>query len=115
MSRAAFATCPVFAPAAIAPSSSLFNSLKKKKKESEEWRGIGPNVTPRVGVDLPSIWHAAYFLGHELHEPETPEWWQLMAREALKIKGLDSITMQTTCPRVALPVLPPRHTQERSR
>ncbi|EDT38598.1 Baseplate J family protein [Burkholderia ambifaria MEX-5] len=67
--RAAFAPSPIFAPAAVAPFSSLSNSLKKKKKEYEVRQGIDPNATPRVMPVLPSIADAAYFLGPELGRP----------------------------------------------
>ena len=58
-----FAPSPIFAPAAVAPFSSLSNSLKKKKKEYEERQGIDPNAMPRVTPVLPPIVDAAYFLG----------------------------------------------------
>ncbi|HHT8899221.1 TPA: hypothetical protein ACT5CR_002045 [Burkholderia cenocepacia] len=60
--EAGFAPSPIFAPAAVAPFSSLSNSLKKKKKEYEERQGIDSNAMPRVMPVLPSIADAAYFL-----------------------------------------------------
>lgn len=60
--HASFAPSPVFALGAVAPFSSLSNSLKKKKKEYEERQGIGSNAMPRVMPVLPSVAHAAYFL-----------------------------------------------------
>ncbi|MBI0359308.1 Baseplate J family protein [Burkholderia oklahomensis] len=73
ISRAAFATSPVFAPAAVALLSSLSISLKKKEKESEEGQGIGQNGLPRVECVLPSVTDAAYFLGHEFFGVAMPE------------------------------------------
>ncbi len=61
-----FAPSPIFAPAAVAPFSSLSNSLKKKKKEYEERQGIDSNAMPRVMPVLPSIADTAYFLGPQL-------------------------------------------------
>lgn len=54
-SLAGFATSPVFAPVAVAFFFSLFNPLKKKKKESREGQGIGWNSVPLVGGVLPSV------------------------------------------------------------
>lgn len=64
--RAAFTPSPIFVPAAVAPFSSLSNSLKKKKKEYEERQGIDQNAMPRVMPVLPPIADAAYFLGPQL-------------------------------------------------
>ncbi|NTY35666.1 Baseplate J family protein [Burkholderia diffusa] len=64
--RADFAPSPIFAPAAVAPFSSLSNSLKKKKKEYEERQEIDSNAMPRVMPVLPSIADTAYFLGPQL-------------------------------------------------
>ncbi|PJO21809.1 Baseplate J family protein [Burkholderia glumae] len=63
---AAFAPSPIFAPAAVAPFSSLSNSLKEKKKEYEERQGIETSALPLVVPVLPSIADAAYFLGPQL-------------------------------------------------
>lgn len=60
--QAGFAPSPIFAPAAVAPFSSLSNSLKKKKKEYEERQGIDSNAMPRVMPVLPPFTTAAYFL-----------------------------------------------------
>ncbi|RIV57258.1 Baseplate J family protein [Burkholderia pseudomallei] len=81
-SRAAFAPSPIFALAAVAPFSSLSNSLKKKKKEYEERQGINPNATPRVMPVLPSIPDAAYFLGPELRRHAPHIWGQIGASNA---------------------------------
>lgn len=59
---ASFAPSPILASAAVAPFSSLSNSLKKKKKEYEERQGIDSDAMPRVMPVLPSVAHAAYFL-----------------------------------------------------
>jgi hypothetical protein len=73
MSLAGFATSPVFVPGAAALFSSLSKSLKKKKKEYVERQEISPNAVPRVGLVLPSVADAAYFLGHELSGGSTYE------------------------------------------
>ncbi|WP_174955137.1 hypothetical protein [Burkholderia lata] len=53
--RAAFATSPVGAPVAVPSSFSLFNSLKKKKKESREASAASRHRAPRVRAALPSV------------------------------------------------------------
>lgn len=83
-SRGVFATSPVFASAAAAPFSLLFNSLKKKKKEYVEGAEIDRNAMPRVGRVLPRVADAAYFLGHESEGGATGLSWQMMAIENLK-------------------------------
>ncbi|OXJ40977.1 Baseplate J family protein [Burkholderia sp. HI2714] len=60
--HASFAPSPILASAAVAPFSSLSNSLKKKKKEYEERQGIDSDAMPRVMPVLPSVADAAYFL-----------------------------------------------------
>lgn len=75
-----FAPSRIFAPAAIAPFSSLSNSLKKKKKEYEEKQGIDPNATPRVMPGLPPIADAAYFLGPRSGRGAPHIWGQLGAQ-----------------------------------
>ncbi|RQR31577.1 Baseplate J family protein [Burkholderia sp. Bp9142] len=80
--HAGFAPSPILAPAAVAPFSSLSNSLKKKKKEYEERQGINPNATPRVMPVLPSIPDAAYFLGPELRRHAPRIWGQIGAINA---------------------------------
>jgi hypothetical protein len=82
-SRAVFATSPVFALAAAVPFFFLSNSLKKKKKEYVEGRGISRKAMPRVGRVLPSVTDTAYFLGHELDRGATGFSWQLMAGKIL--------------------------------
>ncbi|MFP4894523.1 hypothetical protein [Paraburkholderia sp. EG304] len=72
-SHAAFATSPASAHVAAAPFFPLSNSLKKKKKEYEEEQAIGHYPVPRVGAVLPSVAHAAYFLGHEFPGVATVE------------------------------------------
>lgn len=72
-SHAGFAISPVFAPAAFALFFSLFNPLKKKKKESGEGQGIGRNSVPLVGGVLPSVADGAYFLSHGLLTVAMPE------------------------------------------
>ncbi|RQS28012.1 Baseplate J family protein [Burkholderia sp. Bp8992] len=64
--HAGFAPSPILASAAVAPFSSLSNSLKKKKKEYEERQGIDTNALPLVAPVLPSIADTAYFLGPQL-------------------------------------------------
>jgi len=64
ISRAAFATSPIFGPIAAAPFFSLSKLLKKKKKEYVEGQEINRKAVPRVGGDLPRVADAAYFLGH---------------------------------------------------
>ncbi|WP_258170502.1 hypothetical protein [Burkholderia cepacia] len=83
-SRAAFATSPVFAPAAAASLSPLSNSLKKKKKEYGEGQEINRKAMPRVGRALPRVGNAAYFLGHESEGGAMSFSWQVMANEYLK-------------------------------
>ncbi|WP_154678059.1 hypothetical protein [Paraburkholderia nodosa] len=64
-SHVAFAMSLFSTLAGDAPSFLLSNSLKKKKKEYEEGQGIRQYLVPRVGAVLPSVAHAAYFLGHQ--------------------------------------------------
>ncbi|MGU2441563.1 hypothetical protein ACTXHA_14300 [Burkholderia cenocepacia] len=78
-SRCAFATSPIFAPAAAVPFSLLSNSLKKKKKEYVEGAEIDRNAMPRVECVLPRVADAAYFLGHESEGGATGFSWQMMA------------------------------------
>jgi hypothetical protein len=71
--RAAFATSPVGSPAAAPSSSSLFNSLKKKKKESRETIAASRHRTPRVGGALPSVAGDTAISRHGFRAAATPE------------------------------------------
>ncbi|PCE31130.1 hypothetical protein [Burkholderia ubonensis] len=73
MCRAVFATSPGFAPAAPALFFSLFNSLKKKKKDNREAVRTGPHRAPRVARVSPSVARAARFSRHESFRAATPE------------------------------------------
>ncbi len=97
-SHGIFATSPVSAAAAVAPLSSLSNSLKKKKKEYVEGAEIDRNAMPRVGCVLPRVAGAAYFLGHESEGGATGFSWQMMATTNLINQY---VTCDTQCkPRV---------------
>lgn len=71
--HAAFATSPVRAPAAVPSSFSLFNSLKKKKKENREAIEIRRHRAPRVGATLPSVAGEAAVSRHGFRAAATPE------------------------------------------
>ncbi|WP_431820998.1 hypothetical protein [Burkholderia sp. F1] len=73
MCRAVFATSPGFAPAAAASFFSLFNSLKKKKKDNREAAGIDRHRMPRVVRASPSVARAARFSRHEFAGAATRE------------------------------------------
>jgi hypothetical protein len=104
INRMLFAMSPVFAFGRPAAFSSLSNSLKEKEKIHKEGQEIACKGMPRVKAVLPSVTHAAYFLGHEFHESETPYSWQLMAMDSFEIKGLQATQCRTMSPRVVLRV-----------
>jgi len=114
MSCSGFATSLFFAFCRAVPSSSLSNSLKEKKKEGCEVRGISHARAPRVTAVLPRVRHAAYFLGHQSATPESADSWQLMAGVPLPINDLQLPARQSTCPRVA-PRVPPSRVRLESR
>jgi len=107
-SHPSFATSPFSAFCRAAPSSSLSNLLKEKKKEGCEVPGISHARAPRVTAVLPRVRQAAYFLGHQSDTPESADSWQLMAGHSFEIKWLETSPMSSTCPRVALRVPPSR-------
>ncbi|NRO98142.1 hypothetical protein GWC77_19630 [Paraburkholderia sp. NMBU_R16] len=63
----------LFASGAATSLSLLPISLKKKKKENEEGRGICGKAMPRVRAVLPLVVGAAHFLGHESSDAATNE------------------------------------------
>ncbi|MCA8258691.1 hypothetical protein LGM89_35980 [Burkholderia sp. AU31624] len=71
--HAAFAMSPAGAPAAVPSSFSLFNSLKKKKKENREATATSRHRAPRVGAALPSVAGDAASSRHGFHALATPE------------------------------------------
>ncbi|WP_175016656.1 hypothetical protein [Burkholderia lata] len=73
MCLAAFATSPVGAPAAVPSSFSLFNSLKKKKKESRKAIAASRHRAPRVRDALPSVAGDAAVSRHGFRAAATSE------------------------------------------
>ncbi|OXI91777.1 hypothetical protein CFB50_00820 [Burkholderia sp. AU33423] len=71
--HAAFAMSPAGAPAAAPSSFSLFNSLKKKKKETREAAATRRHRAPRVGAALPSVAGDAAISRHGFRAAATPE------------------------------------------
>jgi len=108
ISHRVFATSPFSAFRRAAPSSSLSNLLKEKKKEGCEGRGISHARAPRVTAVLPRVRQAACFLGHQSATPESADSWQLVAAISLPINDLQPPAWRSTCPRVALRVPPSR-------
>jgi hypothetical protein len=86
--------------------SSLSNLLKEKKKEGYEEQEIAYACAPRVTPVLPLVRRVAYFLGHEFDTPQSANTWRSRAIDPLPINGLDVLAIPSTCPRVALRVMP---------
>jgi hypothetical protein len=96
----------------VACLSSLSKLLKEKKKEGLERKESGDIGAPRVDLDLSSIGGCACFLGHVSHGSARGDSWQIMAWLPFEIRHLAAGRMPSTCPRVALRVVPLRTLSE---